>query len=182
MGFDDGTLRIPKGTKSSFPVNFALTAQTSKRVHGTFVLFDNNRDSKMCANNICEWHAKKDGLYLKIQGKQVLQFKCTKALHGVAYNPRKVLCVSTEIVTIDVSSLAKLVKDKNVDELANIGGVQGIDASLKSDKSNGIIGDPEDAFGSNTYRKPPSKNFFIFVWHYIFLLCAALEKHSITSD
>lgn len=86
MGFDDGTLPIPKGTKSSFPVNFgdpnqkatascSLSAQTSKRVHGTFVLFDNKRDSKRCANNVCEWHAKMDGLYLKIQGKQVLQFK-----------------------------------------------------------------------------------------------------------
>ncbi|KAK4713738.1 hypothetical protein R3W88_019645 [Solanum pinnatisectum] len=86
MGFDDGTLPIPQGTKGSFPVNFgdpkqeaiasfALTAQTSEGVHGTFVLFDNNRDSQRCENNICEWHVKNDGLYLNIQGNQVLQFK-----------------------------------------------------------------------------------------------------------
>lgn len=87
MGFDDGSFPIPQGTKGSLPVNFgdpkqeaiatcALSAQTSKGLlHGTFVLFDNHRDSKRCANNICEWHAKNDGLYLKLQGKQVLQFK-----------------------------------------------------------------------------------------------------------
>ncbi|PHT26506.1 Calcium-transporting ATPase 12, plasma membrane-type [Capsicum baccatum] len=86
------------------------------------------------------------------------------------------------------SSLAKLVKDKSVDKLANLGGVQGVAASLKSDATNGISGDPEDvarrheAFGSNTYRKPPTKSFFIFVWEsfkdptiIILLLCAALS-------
>ncbi|KAG5587939.1 hypothetical protein H5410_048373 [Solanum commersonii] len=70
----------------------------------------------------------------------------------------------------DYSSLAKLVKDKNVDELANLGGVQGVAASLKSDTTNGVSGDLEDvacrdeAFGSNMYRKAPAKSFFIFVW------------------
>ncbi|XP_055813584.1 putative calcium-transporting ATPase 13, plasma membrane-type [Solanum dulcamara] len=124
----------------------------------------------------------------------------TKALHGAAYNPRKVLRVSTDTIAIDVvqqhpffsgidqSSLAKLVKDKSVDELANLGGVQGVAASLKSDTTNGVSGDPEDvasryeAFGSNTYRKPPTKSFLIFVWEsfkdptiIILLLCAALS-------
>ena len=86
MGFDDGTLPVWQETKGSFPVNFGdpkqeaidscvLTAQTLKGVHGTFVFFDNNRDSQRCENNICEWHAKNDGLYLNIQGNQVLQFK-----------------------------------------------------------------------------------------------------------
>ncbi|XP_049407103.1 putative calcium-transporting ATPase 13, plasma membrane-type [Solanum stenotomum] len=105
----------------------------------------------------------------------------TKALHGPAYNPRKVLDVSTDTIAIDVvqdhpffsgidrSSLSKLVKDKNIDELANIGGVQGIAASLKTDTTDGVSGDPEDVarrhevFGRNTYRKPPAKSFFIFL-------------------
>ncbi|KAL3328949.1 hypothetical protein AABB24_036190 [Solanum stoloniferum] len=124
----------------------------------------------------------------------------TKALHGAAYNPRKALRVSTDTIAIDVvqdhpffsgidqSSLAKLVKDKNIEELANLGGVQGVAASLKSDTTDGVSGDQEDvarrheAFGSNTYRKPPSKSFFIFVWEsfkdptiIILLLCAALS-------
>ncbi|KAH0739786.1 hypothetical protein KY290_038491 [Solanum tuberosum] len=124
----------------------------------------------------------------------------TKALYGAAYNPKKALRVSTDTIAIDVvqdhpffsgidhSSLAKLVKDKNIDELANLGGVQGVAASLKSDTTDGVSGDQEDvacrheAFGSNMYRKPPSKSFFIFVWEsfkdptiIILLLCAALS-------
>ncbi|XP_049386489.1 putative calcium-transporting ATPase 13, plasma membrane-type isoform X2 [Solanum stenotomum] len=106
----------------------------------------------------------------------------TKALHGPAYNPRKVLGVSTDTIAIDVvedhpffsgidqSSLAKLVKDKNIDELANLGGVQGVADSLKTDTTDGVSGDPEDVarrhevFGRNMYRKPPAKSFFIFLW------------------
>ncbi|WMV47823.1 hypothetical protein MTR67_041208, partial [Solanum verrucosum] len=106
----------------------------------------------------------------------------TKALHGPAYNPRKVLGISTDTIAIDVvedhpffsgidqSSLAKLVKDKNIDELANLGGVQGVADSLKTDTTDGVSGDPEDVarrhevFGRNTYRKPPAKSFFIFLW------------------
>ncbi|KAH0739785.1 hypothetical protein KY290_038490 [Solanum tuberosum] len=124
----------------------------------------------------------------------------TKALHGAAYNPKKALRESTDTIAIDVvqdhpffsgidhSSLSKLVKDKSVDELANLGGVQGVAASLKSDTTIGVSGDPEDvarrheAFGSNTNRKPASKSFFIFVWEsfkdptiIILLLCAALS-------
>ncbi|KAF3651872.1 putative calcium-transporting ATPase 13, plasma membrane-type [Capsicum annuum] len=64
------------------------------------------------------------------------------------------------------SSLAKLVKDKkSVDKLADLGGVQGVVASLKSDTTNGIRGDPEDvtrrheAFGSNTYPVSSISNF-----------------------
>uniref|UniRef100_M1DT14 Calcium-transporting ATPase n=1 Tax=Solanum tuberosum TaxID=4113 RepID=M1DT14_SOLTU len=100
--------------------------------------------------------------------------------HGSpAYNPTKVLgdTIAIDVVQdhpffsgIDHSSLAKLVKDKNTDELADLGGVQGVAASLKTDTTNGVSGDPEDvarrheAFGSNMYRKAPAKSFFIFVW------------------
>ncbi|KAH0738891.1 hypothetical protein KY290_037596 [Solanum tuberosum] len=127
-------------------------------------------------------------------------FKTAYSHGSPAYNPRKILCVSNDTIAIDVvqhhpffsgidqSSLAKLVKDKNFDELANIGGVQGVAASLKSDTTNGVSGDSEDvarrheAFGSNTYRKAPTKSFFVFVWEsfkdptiIILLLCAALS-------
>ncbi|KAG5587934.1 hypothetical protein H5410_048368 [Solanum commersonii] len=99
--------------------------------------------------------------------------------HGSpAYNPTKVLgdTIAIDVVQdhpffsgIDHSSLAKLVKDKNIDQLANLGGVQGVAASLKTDTTNGVSGDPQDvarrheAFGSNTYRKPPAMSFFIFL-------------------
>ncbi|KAH0640329.1 hypothetical protein KY285_036915 [Solanum tuberosum] len=76
-------------------------------------------------------------------------FKTAYSHGSPAYNPKKVLSVSTDTIAIDVSqqhpffsdinysSLAKLVKDKNGDELANLGGVQGVAASLKSDTTNG---------------------------------------------
>ncbi|WMV47821.1 hypothetical protein MTR67_041206 [Solanum verrucosum] len=124
-------------------------------------------------------------------------FKTAYSHGSPAYNPTKVLgdTIAIDVVQhqpffsgIDHSSLAKLVKDKNLDKLANIGGVQGVAASLKSDTTNGLSGDSEDvarrheAFGSNTYRKASTKSFFVFVWEsfkdptiIILLLCAALS-------
>ncbi|KAG5588068.1 hypothetical protein H5410_048502 [Solanum commersonii] len=96
-------------------------------------------------------------------------FKTAYSHGSPAYSPKKVLSVSTDTIAIDVSQQhpffsninysTKLVKDKNIDELANLGGVQGVAVSLKSDTTNGVRGDPEDvarkheAFGSNMYRK-----------------------------
>ncbi|KAL0348912.1 UNVERIFIED_CONTAM: putative calcium-transporting ATPase 13, plasma membrane-type [Sesamum angustifolium] len=89
---------------------------------------------------------------------------------------------------VDQSSLTKLVKEKRVDQLAELGGVEGVASSLHTDQQCGIKGDPEDigsrqeAFGRNTYRKPPTKSFFHFVWEafkdptiLILLVCAALS-------
>ncbi|KAL0376664.1 UNVERIFIED_CONTAM: putative calcium-transporting ATPase 13, plasma membrane-type [Sesamum calycinum] len=89
---------------------------------------------------------------------------------------------------VDQSSLTKLVKEKRVDRLAELGGVEGVASSLHTDQQCGIKGDPEDigsrqeAFGRNTYRKPPTKSFFHFVWEafkdptiLILLVCAALS-------
>ncbi|KAM3326617.1 putative calcium-transporting ATPase 13, plasma membrane-type [Capsicum chacoense] len=156
------------------------------------------------SSNKKRWHLAFATIYCSRAFKNKASTKVTPVLvssynHGAAYNPRKVR-VSTDTIAIDVvqqhplfsgidqSSLAKLVKDKSVDKLANLGGVQGVAASLKSHVTNGISGDPEDvarrhqAFGSNTYRKPPTKSFFIFVWEsfkdptiIILLLCAALS-------
>ncbi|XP_073030500.1 putative calcium-transporting ATPase 13, plasma membrane-type [Primulina eburnea] len=89
---------------------------------------------------------------------------------------------------VDQSSLIEVVKDKSLDRLAELGGVEGISSSLKTDLQNGITGDLEDissrheAFGMNTYRKPPTKSFLHFVWEafkdptiLILLLCASLS-------
>ncbi|KAK6161442.1 hypothetical protein DH2020_004823 [Rehmannia glutinosa] len=89
---------------------------------------------------------------------------------------------------IEQSSLTKLLKDKSLNQLAKLGGVEGICTSLKTDHQSGINGDPEDigfrheAFGRNTYRKPPTKSIFHFIWEalkdptiLILLVCAALS-------
>ncbi|XP_059293273.1 putative calcium-transporting ATPase 13, plasma membrane-type [Lycium ferocissimum] len=155
-------------------------------------------------SNKKRWHFAFVAIYCSRAFKNKASTKVSPLLvssysHGADYNPRNVR-VSTDTIAIDVvqehplfsgidqSSLAKLVKDKSVDKLANLGGVHGVAASLKSDTANGINGDPEDvacrheAFGTNTYRKPPAKSFFIFVWEsfkdptiIILLFCAALS-------
>ncbi|PIN02933.1 Calcium transporting ATPase [Handroanthus impetiginosus] len=90
---------------------------------------------------------------------------------------------------VDQSSLTNLVKEKSLEQLAKLGGIEGISASLNTDLQHGINGDhPEDiasrqeAFGTNTYQKQPTKGFFHFVWEafkdptiLILLACAALS-------
>ncbi|XP_027172385.1 putative calcium-transporting ATPase 13, plasma membrane-type [Coffea eugenioides] len=86
-------------------------------------------------------------------------------------------------------SLTKLVKEKSIHQLNELGGVLGIATSLNTKIQHGLnFNDYEDisrrveAFGSNTFRKPPKKGFFPFVWEAfqdptisILLACAALS-------
>ncbi|KAK3414940.1 hypothetical protein EUGRSUZ_H00511, partial [Eucalyptus grandis] len=89
---------------------------------------------------------------------------------------------------IDQSQLTKLVKDKDLCHLQEFGGVQKVASALKTDVSIGISGDPDDvsrrqnAFGINSYKKPPAKGFFHFVVEafkdltiMILLVCAGLS-------
>jgi Ca2+-transporting ATPase len=89
---------------------------------------------------------------------------------------------------IHQSSLSELVKKKDLDQLENFGGIVGIASAIGTDIDGGIYGGPEDidrrqqAFGSNTYKKPPTKGFFHFVVEAfkdltiaILLGCAALS-------
>ncbi|PIN04460.1 Calcium transporting ATPase [Handroanthus impetiginosus] len=90
---------------------------------------------------------------------------------------------------VDQSSLANLVKEKSLEQLAKFGGNEGISASLNTDLQLGINGDhPEviasrqEAFGTNTYQKQPAMSFFHFIWEafkdptiLILLVCAALS-------
>ncbi|KAL2229976.1 calcium-transporting ATPase 12, plasma membrane-type [Sesamum indicum] len=90
-------------------------------------------------------------------------------------------------LTVDQSMLSKLVKEKRNDEVARLGGVEGLAISLKTDLQQGIGGDVEDiswrtkAFGTNSYAKPPKQGLFSFVWKelidptiLILLVCAAM--------
>ncbi|KAG8370286.1 hypothetical protein BUALT_Bualt14G0101200 [Buddleja alternifolia] len=90
---------------------------------------------------------------------------------------------------IDRPILTNLVKEKSLNQLAKLGGVEGICTSLKTNQQNGIndtnsedIVSRHEAFGMNTYQKPPTKSFFYFVWEalkdptiLILLVCAALS-------
>ncbi|KAB2625348.1 calcium-transporting ATPase 13 [Pyrus ussuriensis x Pyrus communis] len=94
---------------------------------------------------------------------------------------------------IDQTTLTDLVKDKNLDRVQQLGGVEGVASSLKVDAGHGIQGDHDgediarrqEVFGSNTYKIPPPKGLFHFVWEafkdltiLILIGCAALSLGS----
>ncbi|PQP94196.1 putative calcium-transporting ATPase 13 plasma membrane-type [Prunus yedoensis var. nudiflora] len=91
---------------------------------------------------------------------------------------------------IHQTTLIDLVKEKSLKQLRELGGVEEIASALKTDADHGILGNGDaqdiakrvEAFGSNTYMKPPAKGFFHFVWEafkdltiIILLGCAALS-------
>jgi len=93
--------------------------------------------------------------------------------------------------TIDQETLIDIVKEKNIETLQKHGGVEGVASSLKTNIEFGIKSDDHDfgdiairkqVFGSNTYKKPPSKSFIHFVFEafkdvtiLILLVCATLS-------
>ena len=96
--------------------------------------------------------------------------------------------LDSEHFKIHQSSLAKLVNKKDLHQLQNCGGTFGVASAIGTDKDGGIYGGAEDiarrqqAFGSNTYKKPPTKGLFHFVAEAfkdltiaILLGCAALS-------
>ncbi|KAJ0034777.1 hypothetical protein Pint_24726 [Pistacia integerrima] len=96
--------------------------------------------------------------------------------------------LENDFFKIDPKSLTNLVKEKNLDQLQQLDGIHGVAFALKTDSEGGICSSEEDiarrheAFGSNTYKKPPSKSFFHFVVEafkdltiWILLGCAALS-------
>ncbi|CAL8989555.1 unnamed protein product [Prunus brigantina] len=91
---------------------------------------------------------------------------------------------------IDQTTLTDLVKERSLNQLRELGEVEEIASALKTDAEHGIHGNGDaqdiakrvEAFGSNTYMKPPAKGFFHFVWEafkdltiIILLGCAALS-------
>ncbi|XP_034685211.1 putative calcium-transporting ATPase 13, plasma membrane-type [Vitis riparia] len=90
--------------------------------------------------------------------------------------------------SIDQTTLTEIVKEKNLKLLLESGGVEGVADALETDIKNGISGAVDDvalrqeAFGSNTYKRPPTKSLFHFVVEafkdltiLILLFCAALS-------
>ncbi|XXG76749.1 hypothetical protein AAC387_Pa08g1039 [Persea americana] len=89
---------------------------------------------------------------------------------------------------VDPQAVAKIVREKDMDSLQLLGGIQGITAALETDAERGIHDNAEDldrrkeVFGTNTYKKPPAKSFFYFILEafkdriiFILLACAALS-------
>ncbi|XVF38305.1 hypothetical protein REPUB_Repub20aG0089700 [Reevesia pubescens] len=89
---------------------------------------------------------------------------------------------------VDQTTLIELVKEKKLDKLQKLDGVDGVASALGTDTEVGISGTTDDiarrheAFGFNTYKKPPTKSFFHFVIEafkdltiMILLGCAALS-------
>ncbi|XP_061991781.1 putative calcium-transporting ATPase 13, plasma membrane-type [Rosa rugosa] len=91
-------------------------------------------------------------------------------------------------IKIDNKCLTQLMKEKNLNLLQELGGTDGIASALEADSERGVhdekdnIARHREAFGSNTYSKPPSKSLFHFMWQaskdltiVILLGCAALS-------
>ncbi|XP_068635819.1 calcium-transporting ATPase 12, plasma membrane-type-like [Aristolochia californica] len=91
-------------------------------------------------------------------------------------------------VDIDAKSLTRIVKERDPEAVAQLGGVEGIAKALETNLHEGIKRDPQnlllrrELFGSNTYQRPPPEGFFFFVFEafkdtiiLILLACAALS-------
>ncbi|XP_050217240.1 putative calcium-transporting ATPase 13, plasma membrane-type [Mercurialis annua] len=96
-----------------------------------------------------------------------------------------VLDIKTSTFKITQASLTELVKEKNHKQLQELGGVSAVASAVETDIEGGISDDiarRQEAFGSNSYKKPPTKSFFYFVVEAfkdltiaILLGCAALS-------
>lgn len=89
---------------------------------------------------------------------------------------------------IDQKRLVKAVKEKDLESLLQLGGVEGVASALGTNPEKGILDDDQevikrkDMFGTNTYHKPPPKGLLYFVLDafkdttiLILLVCAALS-------
>ncbi|KAM1083777.1 hypothetical protein ACFX19_022534 [Malus domestica] len=118
------------------------------------------------------------------------KYKNTKISRSTSYAAITVDS-SDSLFHFDQTTLTNLVKQKNLNQLQELGGVEEIASALKTDAEHGFHSgdDPADdiakrlkAFGSNTYKQPPTKGFFHFVLEafkdltiLILLGCAALS-------
>ncbi|XP_071937978.1 putative calcium-transporting ATPase 13, plasma membrane-type [Coffea arabica] len=161
--------------------------------------------NQLSSQNKRRWHSAFVTIYCSRAFKYALISRASKIWlipsHRATKKTSNISQLSPDRVTIDVikdysnffnvdqPSLTKLVRDKSLGQLVQFGGIQGIVTSLNTEVQHGLNGDDDEdilsrieAFGSNTYRKPPKKGFFHFVWEafqdptiVILLACAALS-------
>ncbi|XP_027154440.1 putative calcium-transporting ATPase 13, plasma membrane-type [Coffea eugenioides] len=107
---------------------------------------------------------------------------------AIDVQPSKNDRLERSFMEIDRKALADLVREKNSDRLHTYGGAKELAAILQTDPEAGIssaegsIKQRIDAFGSNTYRKPPAKSLLRFLLEaskdsmiIILLVCAVLS-------
>ncbi|GAB4830428.1 Calcium-transporting ATPase 12, plasma membrane-type [Ancistrocladus abbreviatus] len=95
--------------------------------------------------------------------------------------------ISWQTESIKQAQLTQIVKDKNLDTLRTLGGVNSIANALKTNTESGIcdsshdISWRQDTYGLNIHERPPSRAFLYFVWTalqdptlLILIVCAAL--------
>ncbi|RZC48948.1 hypothetical protein C5167_017374 [Papaver somniferum] len=133
--------------------------------------------------------------------KKIVSIKETPFFVGVSRSPSYTALdiISTEqdgddsgqnvsFSVVGHKSLIDIVKEKNLQQLSQFGGVHGIVNKLQSDVNNGICGGDIDisrrreSFGTNTYKKPALKGFFHYLMEpfkdtiiLILLACATLS-------
>ncbi|XP_059645260.1 putative calcium-transporting ATPase 13, plasma membrane-type [Cornus florida] len=159
------------------------------------LLLDNDRPTTLSKTNKKRWHMALATIYCS---RALLSHFREAAL--AKNNTSKFSPVQSSNVLIDViqshpchsvvnqSCLTRIVKEKKLDNLVQLGMVEGLAKTLKTEVQNGIRGDIDDirrrheTFGTNTYHKPPTKGFFHFLWEalkdptiLILLVCAALS-------
>ncbi|KAH9304952.1 hypothetical protein KI387_009356, partial [Taxus chinensis] len=89
---------------------------------------------------------------------------------------------------IGAEKLARIVRDRDLEILQEMEGVNGVAKLLHTDLEKGIKEDPEElnrrrnAYGGNTYPQKAARNFFVFLWEacqdttlIILMICAALS-------
>ncbi|XP_022760199.1 putative calcium-transporting ATPase 13, plasma membrane-type [Durio zibethinus] len=140
-----------------------------------------------------KWHS----IFITIRCSRTFSSLVTKSPTAVEKTnviPRSPSHVSLTVIQenspfqIDQTTLIELVKEKKIERLQNLDGVAAVASALGTDTELGISGSIDDierrhkAFGSNTYKKPPTKSFFHFVIEafkdltiIILLGCAALS-------
>ncbi|GAB2218814.1 hypothetical protein Droror1_Dr00002047 [Drosera rotundifolia] len=104
------------------------------------------------------------------------------------HQPKDVRDHDTPIFSINPNALTHIVREKDLEGLAQVGGVQGLTPALWTNEEAGVVGNPtllaqrRDVFGVNKYHRPPKKGFMGFVIEafkdttiIILLLCAVLS-------
>lgn len=147
-------------------------------------------DSKPLLSPRKRWRRAFATLYSTRVLKQIVSQNQSEVLHSLIDIPK-------EFSGVTPSMLAKLVQEKNVEQLDQLGGVNGFISALETDAEKGIRGGVEDigrrrnAFGSNTFQGPSMKIIHILLETFkdpimiVLLLCATftigigMRKHGL---